>query len=150
MQRYSFRFVILLATLLIGIGPGRAGADPGLDKARRLAEEGDITGALSAYRVVVQARPDWAEGYARLGGMQLVNQQYRDAVRSFQKAISLGDQGTQPFIGMGMAYLHMGEYGLARAAFGEAKARGAGHPEDIDRLLEWLDSGEAQVPQAHP
>ncbi len=72
--------------------------------------------------------------------MQLLDQRYSDAVKSFQRAITLGDDGTRSFIGMGMAYLHMGQLGPARAAFVEAKSRGAANPQDVDGIIAWIDN----------
>lgn len=139
MQSFSVMAPVLLALVLATAGAVQGRAATGLEQAESLAEQGDIAGALAAYERVVQARPEWGEAHTRLGGMQLLKQHYAAAVRSFQQAISLGDPGARPFIGMGMAYLHMGQYGPARAAFGEAKMRGLAHSPDIDRLLLWLD-----------
>jgi hypothetical protein len=78
--------------------------------------------------------------------MQLLDQRYSDAVKSFQRAISLGGQGTRSFIGMGMAYLHMGQMGPARGAFVEAKARGTGDSKDIDHIIAWIDQRNSGTP----
>jgi tetratricopeptide (TPR) repeat protein len=128
----------------------QARAESVLDRGQALAEQGDLAGAMAAYQDAVRARPAWGEAHARLGGMQLVNQHYPDAVRSFQQAISLGVADSQPFVGMAMAYLHMGQYGPARAALNEAKARGAAGSQDIDRILTWLDAREPQPAPTHP
>ena len=141
---------VLLFGALACVGPAQARAEPDLDRGAQLAARGDVVGALAVYRDVVQARPDLAEGHARLGGMQLMNQQYADAVHSFQRAVSLGDGSAAPFVGMGMAYLHMGQYGPARAAFDEAKNRGSAHTQDIDRLLSWLDARDPPALGTHP
>jgi len=64
-------------------------------------------------------------------------------VKSFQRAITLGDEGTRSFIGMGMAYVHMGQLGPARAAFMEAKSRRTGDSQDIDHIISWIDQRNA-------
>lgn len=133
--------VTLIATLLIsGTGVTLAQAEPSLDEGERMAASGDIAGATQVYQAVTEAQPESSEAFARLGGMQLLGQQYAEAVKSFQHAISLGDDGARSFIGMGMAYLHMGAYGPARAAFTEARARGSEHSADVEDIITWLDS----------
>ncbi|MFM1892186.1 MAG: hypothetical protein RLZ44_1263 [Pseudomonadota bacterium] len=150
MQRYLFAILIVMAGAVAGIGLVQARADSALDRGQALAEQGDVAGALAAYQEIVAAQPEWGEAHARLGGMQLVNQLYPDAVRSFQQAISLGVDDSQPFVGMAMAYLHMGQYGPARAALEEAKTRGSERSQDIDDILTWLDAREPQQPRSHP
>jgi Flp pilus assembly protein TadD len=123
--------------------------DPFAD-AEALAAAGDIAGALHAYRAVTEADPTSSEAFARLGGMQLLDQRYAQAVRSFQQAITLGDEGTRSFAGMGMAYLHLGQFSAARAAFVEARARAGQDTEDIDAIIGWLDARDAQAARPHP
>jgi Flp pilus assembly protein TadD len=111
-----------------------------LAEGQQLAAAGDIKGALSIYEGMTRSHPDSYEAFAQLGGMQLLDQRYADAVESFQRAVTLGDKGTRSFIGMGMAYLHLGEMGPARAAFVEAKSRGTEHPAEVDDIIRWIDS----------
>jgi tetratricopeptide (TPR) repeat protein len=108
------------------------------------AAAGDIEGALTIYRELTESQPESYEAFAHLGGMQLLDQRYSDAVESFQRAISLGDDGTRSFIGMGMAYLHMGQLGPARAAFVEARDRGTENSADVDGIISWIDSRQPQ------
>lgn len=151
MQQIMFALVGLVGAALLTAGLLEAHADSGLDKGLNLAERGDIRGALAAYKAAVEANPEWAEAHARLGGMQLISQHYADAVQSFQAAIRLGGEGARAFVGMGMAYLHMGQYQAARAALLEAKAHGVRRSEDVDQVLVWLDrrSHPARRPATH-
>jgi hypothetical protein len=41
---------------------------------------------------------------------------------------------------MGMAYLHLGQLGPARAAFVEAQQRGNDRPDDIADIIAWIDA----------
>ena len=114
------------------------------------AAEGDIKGAMAVYQGLTESQPDSHEAFAHLGGMQLLDQRYSDAVKSFQQAIALGDDGTRSFIGMGMAYLHMGQLGPARATFVEARSRGPENTADVDGIIDWIDSRKPQTGPAHP
>jgi Flp pilus assembly protein TadD len=138
------RVIVLLGCLLaFTLGWSNASlAELGkaLAEGQQLAAAGDIEGALSIYEGLTRSHPDSYEAFAQLGGMQLLDQRYADAVESFQHAVTLGDKGTRSFIGMGMAYLHLGEMGPARAAFVEAKSRGTEHPAEVDDIIRWIDS----------
>lgn len=150
MQRFIVLLGISLALILSWANLALAQTDSRLEEGQQKAVAGDIKGALEVYQGIVQAQPDSYEAHARLGGMQLLDQHYSDAVRSFQQAISLGDDGTRSFIGMGMAYLHMGQMSLARAAFVEAKARGVKNPADVDEILVWIDQRGSNDTRPHP
>ena len=55
------------------------------------------------------------------------------------------------FVGMAVAYLHSGDYALARAALEEARRLAPEKGAQIDQVLAYLDrrSGEAIAPAAH-
>ena len=152
MRRILFFGLVFVASLVATTGFLQARAQSDLDEGQRLAEQGDVQGAMAAFEEAVQANPGDPEAHARLGGMQLVNQRYPDAVRSFQQAISLGEDSGRSFLGMGMAYLHMGQYGPARAALLEARVLASSSADDIDQILAWLDQqeGKSEAPKATP
>ena len=140
MQRTIISLVFALS-LGLGWGPAAlAQLGESLAEGQQKAAAGDIEGALAVYQELTQAHPDSHEAFAHLGGMQLLDRRYADAIKSFQRAIALGDGGTRSFIGMGMAYLHIGQLGPARAAFVEARSRGAANPAELDQLIAWIDA----------
>ncbi len=133
---------LLICSLAIGLGWGNnvlAQNDSDMATGQEMAAAGDVKGALAVYEELTRKNPESAEAFAHLGGMQLLDQRYSEAVQSFQRAITLGDEGTRSFVGMGMAYLHMQQLGPARAAFVEAKSRGSGDSKDIDHIIGWID-----------
>ena len=150
MQHVFLLFSLCLA-IVVGSGSAMAQADKALSAGESKAATGDIVGAMAIYEQATREDPTSNEAYARLGGMQLLDQRYADAVLSFQQAISLGDSGARSFIGMGMAYLHLGQLGPARAAFVEARNRGTDHGTDVEQIIAWIDSraNSAGIPQ-HP
>lgn len=136
---------ILALSLLLGAIPAWSGHALGnsvddLAAAERKAAAGDIQGAMADYERLAQEDPGSADVFARLGGMQLLDQRYEAAIDSFQQAISLGDRGTRAFIGMAMAYLHIGQLGPARAALVQARDRGSDRDDDIEQLIRWIDA----------
>ncbi len=142
--------VLLIAILTLTLSWANLTFAASLTDGENLAAQGDIQGALTIYQDLAKQHPDSAETFSHLGGMQLISQQYPAAIKSFQRAITLGDEGTGTFVGMGMAYLHMGQHGPARAAFVEAKQRGVSNPEDIDRVIEWIDKRDGGMAANHP
>ena len=146
MRHPIFLLGCLFALTLNWAQPGMAQPAAALAEGQQLAAAGDIKGALGVYEELTRTHPDWPEAFAHLGGMQLLDQRYADAVKSFQRAIMLGDPQARPFIGMGMAYLHMGQLGAARAAFVEARSRSSDQSEDIDGIITWIDSRDSTGP----
>ena len=137
--------VLLICLLAISLSWGNialAQTEAAIAQGQEKAAAGDIKGALEVYLEMTRTHPDSYEAHALLGGMQLLDQHYSDAVKSFQRAVSLGDAGARSFVGMGMAYLHMGQYGPARAAFVEAKSRGVSADSDVDQIIAWIDERE--------
>jgi len=140
MRRMILLFGLALAVVVSTGNAAMAQADKALTAGESKAAAGDIHGAMAIFEQATRDDPTSNDAYARLGGMQLLDQRYADAVRSFQQAISLGDGGARSFIGMGMAYLHMGQLGAARAAFVEARNRGTDSGADVDQIIAWIDS----------
>jgi Flp pilus assembly protein TadD len=150
MQHLSVLSGLLLFVALCFGNPALAQTEATLAEGQQKAASGDIEGALAIYEGLTRSEPDSHVAYAHLGGMQLLDQRYSDAVKSFQRAISLGESEPRSFIGMGMAYLHMGQFGAARAAFVEAKSRGAGNADDIDEIIAWIDTRNPGASPTHP
>jgi Flp pilus assembly protein TadD len=150
MQRTIILLGLLLA-IVLGLGNlALAQAADFIADGQAKAAAGDIKGALSIYEQATRDDPTSNEAFARLGGMQLMDQRYSDAIRSFQQAISLGDPGARSFIGMGMSYLHIGRLALARAAFVEAQHRGAANTAQIEELIAWIDARQPDDVTRHP
>ncbi len=137
------RMIVLLGWMLaITLGWGNlamAQTEAAIASGQEKAAAGDIKGALQVYLDLTKSHPDSYEAHALLGGMQLLDQHYPDAVKSFQRAVSLGDRSARPFLGMGMAYLHMSQLGPARAAFVEAKSRGVADTDGVDQVISYID-----------
>jgi tetratricopeptide (TPR) repeat protein len=140
-------FALLVFLAVLGAGPVQGAAPPlssaatGLAEVDRLAGEGQLDAALDLCGELAQSMPGSAPVHTRLGGLLLLKQDYPAAIRSFQTAIGRDAEGSAgAFIGMGMAYLHLGQYVPARAALQEARRLKPAAASDLDRVLAWLDS----------
>ena len=115
-------------------------AAPGLlQRGEALLNEGKLPEAVAVLREAVAAEPQSAQAFQRLGGAQLMSQDYAGSVESFQRAISLDATNAAAFVGLGMAYLHSGRFGQARAAMVEAKRLDPSKQAKLDEVIAWID-----------
>ncbi|MBK1724077.1 tetratricopeptide repeat protein [Thiocystis violacea] len=103
-------------------------------------QTGEIDAAVRVLEEAVAQDARSALARTRLGGALLLKQDQTAAIGQFREAISLDPRNAQAFIGMAVAEIHLGRYGLARAALVEAKDIDSAKGQEIDRLVVWLDS----------
>lgn len=104
-----------------------------------LASKGQFQEALQKYDQALVADPASSLAYLRKGGMQVALKGYADSVESFQQAVSLDPQNGSAFIGMAVAFIHMGSYTMADAALKEASSRAPEKSGDITKVITWLE-----------
>jgi len=102
-------------------------------------KEGKIPEALETLQQAVQANPRSSLAYTRLGGAQILSQDYAAGIDSFKQAIGLDANNADAFVGMAIAYIHGTRYPLARAALEQAKSIDPAKQEDVDELIAWID-----------
>ena len=135
-----------ISTNLVVQASEQAGAtDTMFSRADELAAKGEFDAAITAVQEVVDKHPDSSLAHQRLGGMLLLKGDNRQAIDSFRTAIGLDERNGRAFIGMGMAYIHMGSYTLARASFDEALSRQPELAGEINKVKDWLDAREYQM-----
>ena len=145
------RWLTALAVTAVLMASGPLRAETAFEAGERLAQAGDLDGAATAYRQAVEADPSSAVAQTRLGGTLLLKQQYTDAIRSFKTAIGLDSANADAFVGLGMSYLHLGQYDLARAALAEARERKPDKQTQIDEVIAWIDARDGNGPNGtHP
>ena len=100
---------------------------------------GQIEEAIATLQQAVAADPGSSLAYTRLGGAQILHQEYDGGIESFKRAIALDGKNADAFVGMAVAYLHTSRYALARAALEEAKAIDPEKQAKVDELIAWID-----------
>jgi len=100
---------------------------------------GQIPEAISTLQEAVSKDPNSSLAYTRLGGAQILNQEYDAGIESFRRAIMLDAKNADAFVGMAVAYLHSDRFPLARAALEEAKRIDPSKREKVDELIGWID-----------
>lgn len=110
-----------------------------MQQGQRQLDAGELEQAELTFKEAVAQNPDSSLGHLRLGGVQLLRQDYRAGIGSFQRAIALDPDNADAFVGMALAYLHQGQYGLARASLQEAQRIAPDKGEEIAKVLAWID-----------
>jgi serine/threonine-protein kinase len=97
---------------------------------------GHIPEALVAFRDMIQRAPDFAQGYANLGGLLLLRGQYDDAVDTLKVAVALRPNAIA-FSNLGTAYFNSGRLAQAVDAYNQAFQF-----DDADHVT-WMNLGDA-------
>ena len=137
------RSVCLITILLILGLPLPAAANNNIDnlikQALQNTETGNLTEAQAILEKAVKSEPSSSLAYTRLGGVQLLQQEYSSGIRNFQQAIMLDQPNSEAFIGLAVAYLHLGRYQLAREALKQAEQLNPAKKQEIDKVVTWLN-----------
>lgn len=103
-------------------------------------QAGDIDAAVIILERAVEQDSDSALARTRLGGALLLRQDQAAAIVQFRKAIALDARNADAFVGMAVAEIHLGRYGVARAALEEAKSIDPEKGESVDAVIAWIDT----------
>jgi len=144
MRLKQFRNAGLLALLLM-TGAQAVETEDLIEQGEALMQQGKNEEALEVLNRAVEANPESSLAYTRLGGAQLLQQQYAAGIESFRQAIMLDGKNADAFVGMAVAYLHTARYDMARAALEEAKGIDVSKTAEVDKLIAWIDE-RAGVP----
>jgi tetratricopeptide (TPR) repeat protein len=110
-----------------------------LSQGQKLLAEGRIPEAVETLQRATAEKPQSSVAFTRLGGAQVLGQDYAAAIESFKQAISLDPNNADAFVGMAVSYIHSARYALARAALVEAKRIDSSKEADVDKLVSWID-----------
>ncbi|HLO00336.1 MAG TPA: tetratricopeptide repeat protein [Pyrinomonadaceae bacterium] len=87
---------------------------------RNKFEEGDLNGAVAAYRESIELQPDSAEVYLNLGLVYLKLEKNKDAVKAFKDSVRLQPDVAEAQYGLGLAYFRIARHKEAAEAFKRA------------------------------
>ena len=110
-----------------------------LTQSYEMTEAGRFEEALEILRTAAREEPKSSLIYTRIGGVEVLRQEYSAGIQAFQRAIMLDQRNAKAFIGMAVAYLHLGQYSLARAALEEAGRIDPAKQPEIDNVLSWIE-----------
>jgi tetratricopeptide (TPR) repeat protein len=135
------RPIALTALFLLSLAVSAWSADANLliAEGEQHLKSGEVDEGLSLFREALEQDPDSSLAYTRIGGAQLLKQEYGPAIDSFRRAIMLEANNADAFVGMAVAYLHNGDYALALACLEEAKRIDPSKQARIDDVIAYLD-----------
>jgi Flp pilus assembly protein TadD len=144
-RRSTVLITLLLWLVAIPSVQAENTADTLIQQAQIQSEAGDLEQASSLLNKAIELAPDSSLAYTRLGGVQLLQQDHRSSINNFQLAIMHDGKNADAFIGLSVAYLHLGRYSLAREALKEASRLGPDKQQEINNVLAWLDQRDRPV-----
>lgn len=146
-RRHPILITLLLWFLAVPALQAQDNPESLIQQAQVQSEAGDLQAAANLLNQAIQLAPDSSLAYTRLGGVQLLQQDYPSGIKHFQQAIMLDGSNADAFIGLSVAYLHLGRYSLAREALKEASRLGPEKQQEINNVMAWLDQRDR--PAAH-
>jgi cytochrome c-type biogenesis protein CcmH/NrfG len=114
---------VLMALLFAAASVAAVGAEKTGDivaRADKLWVAGKLDDAQKAFEAAVKQEPKNSAVLLRLAGFQLSRQQIDKSIDTYRQIIGMEPKNSKAWIGMGLAYLHTSDDGLARASFEEA------------------------------
>ena len=143
-HRFLFLLMVISITTLTS-----ADTDNLIKQGYEQAAAGDLDQALATLQLAVNEDPNSSLARTRLGGVRILRQEYSASVKDFQQAIMLDKKNANAFIGMSMAYLHMGQYNKARAALNEAATIDPAKRPEIDKVLAGINERNVNTNVVH-
>ena len=117
-----------------------ADAKSSLEEGDRLYQAGNVKEALGFYEKAVKENPDSSTIWFKLARTQMLNSQNAASVKSYQKSITLDNSNALAFIGMAIAYLHIGQYNHAKASLSEAARIDPSKKAEVDKVLMQIEN----------
>jgi len=132
----------LVAALLIAGCTVAAGAETAvalIARADKAWSDSQFEQAQRAFEAAAAAEPRSAATLLRLAGFQLSRQQLDAGIVTYQRVIGLDARNIRAWLGLGLAYVHTGKSGAARAAFDEVLRIEPQRKDELGPLLAKLD-----------
>ena len=92
------------------IPPAPIDLDALLEQAVREQGAGRLNEAAAAYRQILAARPDFAQGHNNLGNLLALQNQMAEAASHFERAIALDPNHALAHYNLGKVLLHLGQF----------------------------------------
>jgi tetratricopeptide (TPR) repeat protein len=98
-------------------------------------KQGQYERAITEFEKIVEANPDYEDGYRILGDCYLKTRKFDQAITAFQKALQLNNRNYVSYYGLGLAYFNLGRFREAVTTLtrGESYARSPRDQHDLHR-----------------
>lgn len=113
--------------------------DKYINQGNKALSAGQLDVALTSFQkaAVIQSETELIQ--QKLANVYLLKGEYANSIRYFHNTLGFNAKNSKAFIGLGLAYLHTGQYTLAKAALEEARPF-TEKKQDIDKLIDWIKS----------
>lgn len=106
-----------------------------------------IDEAIVEYKKIIKENPNNKLAYQRLASIYLLNNKARDAIPAYQDAIIHDPENPKLFASMSIAYLHLGQYSMAKAMANQAVALDP-KMENAKKIITYADKKVEMLEQA--
>ena len=113
--------------------------DSYINQGNKELSEGQLDAALSSFQKAASIQSDTELIQQKLANVYLLKSEYANSIKYFHNTLGFNAKSSKAFIGLGLAYLHTGQYSLAKAALEEARPYSE-NKQDIDKLINWIKS----------
>ena len=120
------RYVIIVAGLVLTWGctgvpkEHNPQGNSSFDRGVGLNRQGDLEGAIHAYREAIQRQPSFYQAHYNLGIALLQKKNYSGAASALQQAVQLKPDFASAYNNLGIAFSHQGKLDEAIVSFREA------------------------------
>ena len=108
--------------------------------------EGRVSDARTSFEQALKANPRSVDAHMKLAGLLFSNRNYSEAIRTYQKTISLDGNNARAWMGLGLAYRHTSQAELAKAAFEEAVRIDPGRKAQLAQLADKTAEKPTEIP----
>jgi len=98
---------------------------------------GQLDAALSSFKKAAAIQSGTELIQQKLANVYLLKGDYANSIKYFHNTLGFNAKSSKAFIGLGLAYLHTGQYSLAKAALEEARPY-TEKKQDIDKIIDWI------------
>ena len=118
-----------------------------IEEGNRLWSENKTEEAEASYRKAIEADPESATAYERLGALLLMQTKNEEAVDAYQEAIIRDPDNAKNFAALSIAYLHMGYHRMAQSMAKQDAELDPDmkHAQDITKYIEAKLKRDEQV-----
>jgi len=137
------RPVAFLMALFVAGGVFAAVGEPAaglISKADGYWADGRLDQAQKAFEAAATTEPNSSLVQLRLAGFQLANRQVTASIANYQKVIGLDPKNAKAWLGLGLAYLHIGKRELAKASIDKAADLDPQQKKQLAPLLSSLET----------
>jgi len=137
--------VLILSGCISGVVAAKNSSESLIDQGFAQVNQGNLDAAMDLLQQAVKEDPNSSLAHSRLGGVQVLKQDYKSGIQSFRQAIMLDQKNANAFVGMAVAYLQTGQYSMAKAALKEAENIDPSKKPEIGKVLTWIEQRSAST-----